>query len=67
VVIAGEGLDPVLIVGGAPAQDLLVDGVDADHRAEEVDYLLGPRQRAQVAVDNDAVEAVVDENQQATK
>jgi len=46
VVIAGEGLHPVPVVGGALAQDLLAHHRDADHLAEEVRHLLGPRQRA---------------------
>ena len=36
VVIAGKGLDPVLILPGAPAEDLFVDHRNADHVTEEV-------------------------------
>ena len=61
--IAGEGLDPVLVVGGAPAQDLLADHRDADHLAEEVHHLLGPRQAAEITVNDNAVEAVIDKHQ----
>ena len=67
VVIAGERLDPVLILAGAPTEHLLVDYLDADDLAEEVDDQFGSRQRAQVAVDDDSIEAVVDEHQQAAE
>jgi len=63
-VIAGKGFHPGLVVGGALAEDLLVDRGDTDHVAEEVHHLLGSRQAAQVTVYDDAIEAVVDEGQQ---
>ena len=62
--IAGEGFHPVLVVGGALAQDLLADDRYADHLTEKVHDLLGPREPAEVAVNDNAVEAVVDEGQQ---
>src|SRR5712672_738122 len=62
--IAGEGFHPGLVVGGAPAQDLFVHHRKPDHVPEEVHHLLGPRQPAEVAVNDNAVEAVVDEGQQ---
>ena len=62
-VIAGKGFHPGLVVGGALAEDLFVDRGDADHVAEEGYHLLGPRQAAQVTVNDNAVEAVVDERQ----
>jgi hypothetical protein len=43
--VAGEGFHP-RVVGGAPAEHLFVDRGDADHVAEEVHDLLGPRQAA---------------------
>jgi hypothetical protein len=42
VMVAGVGLHPVLIVGGALAQDLLADHGNADDFADEVHHLLGP-------------------------
>jgi len=42
-VIAGEGVHPGLVVGRALPQDLFVDDRYADHLAEEVHHLLGPR------------------------
>ena len=65
--IAGEGFHPGLVVGRAPAEDLFVDHRNADHVTEEVHHLLGPRQPAEVAVNDNAVEAVVDEGQQIAK
>src|SRR5882762_3407076 len=62
--IAGEGFHPVLVVGGALAQDLLADDRYADHLTEKMHDLLGPREPAEVAVNDNAVEAVVDEGQQ---
>jgi hypothetical protein len=61
--IACVGLHTVLVVGGALAQDLLADHRNADDLVEEVYHPLGARQSAQVAVYDDAVEAVVDEDQ----
>src|SRR5215471_9810339 len=62
--IAGIGLDPVLAVTGAPAQHLFVNRRDADHPAEEVHHLLGPRQASEVAVNDNAVEAGIDKDQE---
>ena len=42
------------------------DDRNADDLMEEVDHPLGARQPAEVAVYDDAVEAVVDEGQQVT-
>ena len=58
--IAREGFYPVLVVGRALAQDLLADDRNADHQMEEVYHPLGARQAGEVAVYDDAVEAVVD-------
>jgi hypothetical protein len=65
--IACEGFHPVLVVGSALAQDLPADHGDANDLMEEVHHPLGSRQRAEVAVYDDAVEAVVDEGQQAAE
>jgi hypothetical protein len=62
--IAREGVHPVLVVRGALAEDLLADDRYADHVTEEVHHLLGSRQPAEVTVNDNAVEAVVDEGQQ---
>ena len=52
--IAGESLDPVLVVGGARAQYLLGHRRHADDPAEEVHHLFGPRQAAEVTVNDNA-------------
>ena len=53
--IAGVGFHPGLVVGGASGEDLLVDRGDADDVAEDVHHLLGPRQAAEVTVNDNAV------------
>ena len=65
--IACEGFHPVLVVGSALAQDLPADHGNANDLMEEVHHPFGPRQPAEVAVYDDAVEAVVDERQQAAE
>src|SRR6516162_260864 len=65
--IAGEGFYPGLVVGGTLSEDLLADRGNADDVTEEVHHLLGPRQTAEVTVNDNAVEAVVDESRQATE
>ena len=66
-VIASEGLDPLSVIAGALTEDGFVDDGDAHHVAEKVDHLFGAGQAAQVAVDDDAVEAVVYKNEQAVE
>jgi hypothetical protein len=62
--IAGEGFHPGLVVGGPLTQDLLADHRNADDLTEEVHDLLRARETAEVAVNDNAVEAVVDEGEQ---
>jgi hypothetical protein len=50
-------------VGGPLAQDLFGDHRGADHLAEKVDDVLRPRETGQVAVNDDAVEAVINKHQ----
>ena len=54
----------ILVVGGARAQYLLGHRRHADDPAEEVHHLFGPRQAAEVTVNDNAVEAVVDKDQE---
>src|ERR1700730_10092774 len=65
--IAREGFHPGLVVGGPLAQDLLADHRNADHLTEEVHDLLRAREPAEVAVNDNAVEAVVDEGEQVAE
>jgi hypothetical protein len=57
--VARVGFHPGLIITGALAQNFFVYQRQAQDLTEEVDHLFGPGQRVQVAVDYDAVEAVV--------
>jgi hypothetical protein len=57
--IASECLYPLPILAGSLTEDGFVDYRDAHHVAEKVDHLLGAGQAAEVAMDDDAVEAVV--------
>jgi hypothetical protein len=61
--IAGECLDPDLVVGDPLAQDLLAHHRDTEDLVEEVDDLLRPRQSAQVALNDNAIEAVINEDE----
>ena len=61
--ISGKGLNPVLVVGGSLAQDLFGDGRNADNAAEEMHSLFRSCQTAQVAMNDDAVETVINEDE----
>lgn len=65
--IAGKGVHPVLVVSSALAQDFLAHHRNAEHLTEEVHHLLGSRQGAEVTVNDNAVEAVVDERQEVAE
>src|SRR4029077_10424675 len=67
IMIAGEGLDPVLVVGRSLAQDLFAEHRNANDVSEKVHHLFGPRQPTEVAVNDNAVEAMVNEQQQAAE
>ena len=59
LVIAGEGFHPVAVIVGASAEHLLAHHRNTEDLTDEMDHLFGPGQAAEVAVDDDAVEAVV--------
>lgn len=65
LVIAGEGFHPVAVIVGAPAEHLLAEDRDSQDLPEEEHDLFGPGQSAEVAVNDDTVEAVVYKDQQA--
>src|SRR5712691_6081624 len=67
VVIAGKRLHPLVVLGGALTQELLGDGWSAVDVAEEVHDVLRPGEQWQVTEDDDAVETVVYQCQQAAK
>src|SRR5271166_842962 len=63
--IARIGFHPAMIVVRPLAQHLLTDLGDADDVAEEVHHQL--RSRRQIAVNDNAIEAVIDEDQDLTE
>src|SRR6266478_9002416 len=67
MVIASEGLDPVVVLNGPLPQDFLGDGASAVHAAEEVHDVLRTGQERQIAEDDDTVETVACKCQQFTK
>src|SRR6266851_884240 len=62
--VAGKGFYPVLVIVGALDENLFIHHRQAEDLTEEVDHLFGPGQPVQVAVDDDAVEAVVYQSKQ---
>ena len=62
--IARIGFHPALIVVRPLAQHLLADLGDANDVAEEVHHQLRSRQRRQIAVNDNPIEAVIDEDQE---
>ena len=64
VVVPCVGLHPTLVVIGALPEHLGGDGAVAQDLPEEVHHLFGSHQPGQVAIDDDAVEAMVDELQE---
>jgi hypothetical protein len=67
LVVGGKGFHPVLVVIGTLSDHLLAQDGNSDHLAKEMNHLLGPRQSAQIAVDDDPVEAVIYKEQKLTK
>ena len=63
-VVAGVGLDPAPVLVGTLAEDFFTHHRDTQNLSEEVDHLLRPGQTAQIPVDDDAVETVIDKGQQ---
>jgi hypothetical protein len=67
LVIAGERLHPLPVVASPLTEDGFIDYGNTHDVAEKVDHLLWAGQAAQVAVDDDTVEAVVYKNEQAVE
>ena len=65
--VSGIGFHPVLIIVSAAAEHFFFHHWDVENLTEKVDHLLGPRQAAEVAMDDDAVEAMVYKNEQAVE
>jgi len=62
-VIAGVGLHPVAIIIGAPAEHFLAHHRNSQDVMDEM-HDLGPGQAAQIAVDDDPVEALIYKSEQ---
>jgi hypothetical protein len=58
-VVPGIGFHPVLIIVGARAENFFAHHRNPEDLANEMNYLLGPGQPAEVAVEDDAVETVL--------
>ena len=65
--VARGRLDPLLVLGGPCPERLFRDRVDPVHIPEEVDDVLRARQQREVALDDDAIETVVYQDEQAAK
>jgi hypothetical protein len=65
--LRAKGLHPVAVVVGTLAEHLFADDRNFQDLSKEMDHLFGPRQPAEVAVNHNAVEAMVYKNQQAGK
>src|SRR5206468_4998912 len=66
-VVARKRLDPLLVLLGALGQRLFSDRVDLVHIAEEMDDVLRSRQQREIALDDDAIETVIYQGEQAAK
>jgi hypothetical protein len=67
VVVPSKSFHPVLIVIGTLAEHFLAQDWNSEDLAKEMNHLLGPRQSAQVTVDDDSIEAVVHKEQQSAE
>ena len=67
MLIAGVSFHPVAVVLRALAEHFLDDHRNAQHVADEMAHVLGAGQAAEVAVNDDAVEAAVYKNEQAVE
>jgi len=65
--VASEGLHPMLVVARSLPQGLLGNGVDAVQVAEEIDDVLRRSEQGEIALDDDTVETVIYQRQQAGK
>src|SRR5215472_3603181 len=63
----GEGFHPAVVIVGPLTQDFFADGVDLVDVAEEVDDVFGAGEQGQMTEDDDTVETVVYQGQQAAK
>ena len=65
--VASEGFYPMLVVLRSLPQRLLGNGVDAVHVAKEIDDVRRTSEQGEIALDDDAIKAVVYQDKQAGK
>jgi hypothetical protein len=63
----GEGFHPSVVIVSPLTQDLFADGVDEVDVTEEMDNVFGAGEQGQMTEDDDTVETVVYQGQQAAK
>jgi len=63
----GEGFHPVVVIVGPLTQDLFADDVDLMNVTEEVDDVFGAGEQGEMTEDDDTVETVVYQGQQAAQ
>src|SRR5258708_942877 len=63
----GEGFHPAMVIVGSLTQGLFVDGTHLVDVAKKVDDVLGAGEEGQIAKDDDAIETVIYQGQQARK
>ena len=63
----GEGFHPAVVIVGPLTQDFFADGVEAVDVAEKVHDVLGACEQGHMTEDDDTVETVVYQGQQAAK
>ena len=67
VTFLGKRLHPAVVILGALPQDFFADGLDVVNVAKEMDDVFRAGEQGQMAEDDDAVEAVIYQGQQAAK
>jgi hypothetical protein len=67
VAFLSEGFHPAVVIVGPLTQDLFADGVDLVEVTEKVDDVLGAGEQGPMIEDDDTVETVVYQGQQATR
>src|ERR1700730_14674998 len=63
----GEGFHPAMVIVGSLTQGLFADGTHLVDVAKKVDDVLGAGEQGQMAQDDDAIETVIYQGQQAAK
>ena len=67
VVFLGEGFHPAVVIVGPLTQDFFADGADLVEVTEKVDDVFGAGEQGEMTEDDDTVETVVYQGQQAAQ